>query len=171
MAQFRLTQQFAKDLKVIPDESPDATPHPLDDWIADVFRVNRKKVAIVTHVDTLISFIFPYSAIGGAKNVLDFLPLDIEEYLRDQNFEAFVESMLDVFNQPPIFTKTKNQKILGHMNDFKRIIQGSISRYQGEINWHEISNTLKITPVNINGIYLTPEELFKDALRKCITIS
>jgi hypothetical protein len=84
MAQFRLTQQFARDLKVIIDESPDATPHPLDDWIADadVLRVERKKVAIVTHVQTLISFIFPYHAVGGAKNVLEFLPLDIEEYLR-----------------------------------------------------------------------------------------
>lgn len=127
-------------------------------------------MAIVTHVDTLISFIFPYSAVGGAKNVLEFLPLDIEEYLRDQNFEAFVESMLDVFNQPPIFTKTENQKVLGHMNDFKRIIQGSISRYQGEIDWHKISNNLKITPVNINGIYLTLEELFAKSLRSCITI-
>lgn len=169
MAQFRLTQQFARDLKVIPDESPDATPHPLDDWIADVFRINRKKVAIVTHVDTLISFIFPYSAVGGAKNVLDFLPLDIEEYLRDQNFETFVESMLAVFNQTPIFTKTKNQKVLSHMNDFKEIIQGSISPYQGEIDWHEISNILKITPVNINGNYLTPEKLFTKSLRSCFT--
>jgi hypothetical protein len=81
-----------------------------------------------------------------------------------------VESMLDVFNQPPIFTKTENKKVLGHMNDFKKIVLSSISRYQGEIDWHEISNILKITSVNINGIYLTPEELFRKALRSCITI-
>jgi hypothetical protein len=31
MAQFRLTNQFAKDLKVILTKSPEITSHPLDD--------------------------------------------------------------------------------------------------------------------------------------------
>jgi hypothetical protein len=122
MAQFRLTNEFAKGLKVVLTKSAEVTSHPLDDWIGDVFRVDRKKVAILTHVQTLISFIFPYADVGGAKNVLEFLPVDLEEYLRDNDFEEFVDSMIAIFYQPPVFTKTENQKVLGHMNDFKRTV-------------------------------------------------
>jgi len=49
MAQFRLTNQFAKDLKLCLNKSPEAAIHPLDDWIVDIFRVERKKIALVTH--------------------------------------------------------------------------------------------------------------------------
>ncbi len=112
--------------------------------IGDVFRADRKKIAILTHVQTLISFIFPYSEVGGGKNVLELLPIHHEEYLKDNDLDEFVDSMIAIFNQPHIFTKTENRKVLGHMNDFKRTVLCSLDK--------------------------TPEELLKDSLNICITV-
>jgi hypothetical protein len=58
MAQFRLTDKFARDLKITLDKSPAKTFHPLDDWVGDVFRLGRKKIALLTHAKTFISFVF-----------------------------------------------------------------------------------------------------------------
>ncbi len=159
MAQFRLTHKFAKDLKVSLSEDPKSQPHPLDDWICDVFRVNRRKVALVTHVETLISFLFPYREVGGATNVLDHLPLELTSFLREVDREEWVPSMFEIFNREPIFTKTKNRKALGHMNDFKNMV--SFSGYDlSKSPWNDISITLRETPMVIHGSITNPKEYF-----------
>ena len=69
----------------------------------------------------LISFLFPYREVGGAKNVLDFLPVELESFLREEGLDDWIPSTLEIFDHEPIFTKTKDRKALGHMNDFKNI--------------------------------------------------
>ena len=150
MAQFRLTHKFASDLKVSLREFPRAQVHPLDDWICDVFRVNRKKVALVTHAETLVSFLFPYKEVGGVKNVLDFLPIELEPFLREENLDKWIPSALEIFNQKPVFTKTKGRKALGHMNDFKTHVLCCFSRAKEDLNWHELADALKEIPMNSN---------------------
>jgi hypothetical protein len=81
MAQFRLTARLAKDLGIPLKQSPGITSHPLDDWIGDTLRIGRKKVALLTHVHSLISFVFPFNEVGGARHVLDFLPVTLETFL------------------------------------------------------------------------------------------
>lgn len=167
MAQFRLTDKFAKDLKTSLNKLPEVTYYPLDDWIGDVFRIERKKVAILTHAQTFITFVFPYSEIGGAKNVLDFLPVELEDYLRSQDLDEHVEAMIKNFNLPPSFTKTNNRKILGYMSEFKRMVECSMNGY--DVNWHDISFRLNDTIINIGGSsYRTPAELLNDHLKNCI---
>ena len=160
MAQFRLTHKFASDLKISLREFPRAQFHPLDDWICDVFRVNRRKVALVTHAETLISFLFPYREIGGAKNVLDFLPVELESFLREEGLAEWIPSTLEIFDHEPIFTKTKDRKALGHMNDFKNMVLYSRYEFDEDINWHEVSSKLRETPMIIHGNFTNPHEIF-----------
>ncbi len=47
MPQFRLTQKFAKDLRITNLEDPQDTVSIFDDWVIDVIRVQRKKVAMM----------------------------------------------------------------------------------------------------------------------------
>jgi hypothetical protein len=165
MAQFRLTNKFARDLKISLDKSPTETFHPLDDWVGDVFQLGRKKVALLSQAKTFISFIFPYAEVGGAKNILEFLPIEIDEYLRDLNLESWVESTLLILNQPHVFTKTENRKVLGHMNDFKQCIL--VSCYGTEtIHWHKISAMLKEVPIKMGTSYETPRDLLVSSLNK-----
>jgi hypothetical protein len=167
MTQFRLTNQFAKDLKISLNQLPETTYHSLDDWIGDIFRVERKKIAILTHVQTLISFVFPYAEVGGAKNVLEFLPVELEDYLRTQNLEEHLDSMIEIFSHQHTFTKTDNRKVLGYMSEFKKVVEYSVDRNHAQVNWHDISDTLNDTIVNIGkSIYKTPTELLKDFLKK-----
>lgn len=170
LAQFRLTHKFAIDLKVSLQKSPEPRFHPLDDWIGDVFYLNRKKVAILTHVQTLISFIFPYREVGGAKNTLDFLSIEIELFLRHQNLEEWIESMKKVFNEPPTFAKTENRKALGYMNDFKRMVLCSRYYFDEETNWHKLSDSLKNSLVNVGGCYKTPTELLIQSLKRKVAV-
>ncbi len=161
MAQFRLTHKFASDLKVSLKGFPKPQIHPLDDWICDVFRVNRKKVALLTHAETLISFLVPYREVGGANNVLDFLPVELESYLRYLDLENWVPSMLKIFEKPPVFTKTKNKKVLGHMNDFKAHVLCCFYRSEEDLNWHKVTKLLKEIPMNSNNFKNSEEILIE----------
>ncbi len=160
MAQFRLTHKFASDLKVSLREFPNPQNHPLGDWICDVFRVDRRKVALVTHAETLISFLFPYREIGGVKNVLGFLPIELESFLMEKGLGDWIPSALEIFHQEPVFTKTKDRKALGHMNDFKNMILYSKYNCNDELYWHDISAELRKTPMIIHGKFTNPNEVF-----------
>jgi hypothetical protein len=166
MVQFRFTNQFAKNLKISLSNSPEPTCYPLDDWIGDVFHVGRKKVAILTHAHTFISFIFPYAEVAGASNVLAILPVELEDYLRAHGFEEHIALMVEIFSHPHTFTKTSNRKALGHMNEFKKIVEYLMHRNNAQVNWHDISDVLNDTIITIGrSSYQTPKELLKDFLK------
>lgn len=79
MPQFRLTQKYAKDYKIKELSEPAVIAHPLDDWFIDVIRANRKKIAMVTHAQSTLTFFIPYSEAGGAI----FIPKHIVFRLRN----------------------------------------------------------------------------------------
>ena len=49
MPQLRLTQKFAKDLRISNLEEPQNAVSIFDDWVIDIIRVQRKKVAMMVH--------------------------------------------------------------------------------------------------------------------------
>jgi hypothetical protein len=66
MPQLRLTQKFAKDIKVESLIEPPPISKLLDDWAIDRIIIMRKKIAIITHVKSLLTFFVSYNEIGGA---------------------------------------------------------------------------------------------------------
>ncbi|MCP4476240.1 MAG: hypothetical protein GY821_17110 [Gammaproteobacteria bacterium] len=69
MAQFRITQKFATDYKIKILAEPKQTNNIFDDWVIDRLIVKRKKVAMITHVRTVYTWLIPYSSVGGVKNI------------------------------------------------------------------------------------------------------
>ena len=162
MVQFRVTKKFAKDCKINNLKNPEQESLIFDDWVIDVFRVVRKKVAIVSHVQTLLTFLIPYSHVGGARGVIDRVPILLQQFLLDHNFSEYIDEMEQVFKTPPRFCKTQNRHVLGHMNDFKRCVDVMTSISFDAIDWDEQMEKINNMPVNIKTMgFIFPGELMK----------
>lgn len=159
MAQFRLTQKFADDYKIRPLFEPSQTDSLFDDWVIDVVRIRRKKVAMVTHTRTLITFLISYAEVGGAKNIPACIPLLLKKLLNARGFSEYAGEITELFDNTPLFCKTQNQSILGHMNDFKRRIEAKTYRAPFEvINWDDLMAYLHNAIINA-AAYARPLEL------------
>lgn len=114
MAQFRLTKKFATDIKISKLGSPSLATPILDDWFIDVIRVQRKKVALVTHAKSLLTFLLPYDKTGGAKFVPDSIPVALEKFLNEHDLGITEEQVNQVFFQSlMLFVKLIIEKCWG----------------------------------------------------------
>ena len=166
MPQFRLTAKFAKDIKAGKLPEPTPASGPFDDWVIDVIRIHRKKVAMATNVKTLITFLIPYNEAGGATSIPGTIPVRLMDYLGPKDRLRFGRVIRSLFDEDPVFSKTSDRKVLGHMNDFKNHLDGYLMQHGDDIDWNEVSMGINKTLVGTGGgAYSTPGELMADALR------
>jgi hypothetical protein len=168
MPQFRITQKFAMDYKINALHEPLQTVSLFDDWLIDVMRIHRKKVAIVTHTKTLVTFLIPYLQVGGAKSVPECISILLRQFLYDRDFPEYIGEMNQLFAKPSSFCKTQSRQILGHMNDFKRCIEVQAYHTSFEmIDWDHLMEAINDMPINIRPIgYTRAIELMAQLLSK-----
>jgi|GEM_PF-2397688 len=170
MPQFRLTQKFANDIKVNILSEPKLIPNILDDWAIDRLIIKRKKVAMVTHVKSLLTFLISYKEIGGAINVLEGIGVLLSQWLYDRDLILLGDKAIELFNdnQQKNFCKTIDRKLLGHMNDFKRCINVCVNHpYYDEIDFDDISDKINDTIVSaIKNNYDNPKGLMLKLIEK-----
>lgn len=168
MAQLRLTRKFAKDLHITKLQEPQETTSIFDDWVVDVIRVQRKKVAMVTHVKSYLPFFLPYCEIGGANNIIHALVRSLTLWLLENGYSRYRQPMCDLFAGRPAFCKTANRKVLGHMNDYKRCAPFVwLDTPFDKINWFEAREMLENMPITVEHsriAYPTPKSLMLDLL-------
>ncbi len=172
MPQLRLTQKFAKDLKLKNLNEFKEVSSLFDDWVVDVVRVNRKKIAMVTHVKSLLTFFIPYQSIGGAKNIPQAIGVLLSEWIANNGYSRYYQEINELFNQPFHFCKTSDRKVLGHMNDFKRCASFTWCRCPfDKINWIELADDIADMPVTTykKSAFSTPKQLLIDVLRSKTT--
>ena len=161
MAQFRLTKKFATDIGISKLETPIHRIEAVDDWFIDVLRIQRRKIAMVTHAKSLVTFLLPYKHVGGAKAVPNQVGRLLKQFLRDNNLPQLDNQIDQIFQKVPTFCKTDNRKILGHMNDFKRCVEARIY-YNGlkfdAIDWNDTMHAINNMPVGTQG-YKYPTDL------------
>ncbi|MCF6777932.1 hypothetical protein L3V83_15320 [Thiotrichales bacterium 19X7-9] len=131
MPQFRLTQKLSKRLKIDDLSEPKVIDEPFyDDWIADIFKIQRKDVIVFMHVKTRIGLSMPLYEIGGAKNILDCFPALLEWHINElliTNYEDFGSRIRNFFESTNLnkiyFCKTSDRSVLTHLNQFKDILE------------------------------------------------
>ncbi|MCS5712919.1 DUF6933 domain-containing protein [Candidatus Berkiella aquae] len=170
MPQFRITQKFSKDLKIKTLEEPSSNLSFLDDWFIDVIRIDRKKVAFITHANTLLSFLIPYSHVGGASKVALAIKDKLIKFIFDNKFPQYQEQIEAIFVKDTLYCKTKDRSVLGHMNDFKVFIEGYTYKVPfDKIDWDammvQLNNTLA---GDSKGGYNRPIDLMLDFLRRSV---
>lgn len=170
MPQIRITQKFAVDCRCGKLQNPRKRNSFFDDWVIDVFRISRKKVAIISHAQTLLTFLIPYSQVGGAKGIYECIPVLLQQFLYDHGFEEYLSEMEQVFASPLEYCKTQDRRMIGHMNDFKRCIIGQVQWKEisfEEIDWDELMDDTNQMPINLHSVgFTSPIELINDALRR-----
>ena len=166
MATFFITRKFSKDIKVDKFSEPPTVLDSFDGWFIDIFRVQRKKIAIATHATTYLTFFLPYCDIGGAVSVPDCVGVLVAQLLYDQECTRHADNVQNMFENKHIFCKTNNRKVLGHMNDFKYGVE-AMTMYLDfpDIDWDEIIEKVNKTLINtkVEG-YETPQTLFSRLL-------
>ncbi len=161
--QFRITQKYASDCKIDNLSLPCDTLSPLDDWFIDMFRIHRKKIAMITHAKSTYTFFIPYAAVGGAKAIPECVSVLIEKFLYRENLSHHIDELRRLSNENPVFCKTVDRKILGHMNDFKRCASYRLEENPTDFDGAE--HMIAQIPVNLQPIkYTTPLERFRELL-------
>lgn len=169
MPQFRLTQKYAKDCHMTILAEPEPVDHPLDDWFVDVMRVDRKKIAMVTHAQSTFTFLIPYAEVKKATAVPEYMSRLLVKFLQEQNLSQWVEQAALLFSGSKRFCKTADRKILAHMNDFKRCVDG-FTKYspicEHPIRWEQVANMINEMPVNFSvaNQYIFPKEMLKNLI-------
>lgn len=146
MAQIRLTHKFAKDLKVEKLNLPQKTHHPLDDWFFDYLFVRRRKIAVITHASSLFTFFIPYAEAGGAKNLVSYFTEQLINNIRHFTTPSAISEVFQLFQTPSYYCKTIDKRVLGHMNEFKRMIS-FYDEGQFRMDWHVLSSKANETPI------------------------
>jgi len=166
MLQLRITQKFAKDLKLKKLPNPNPVDSILDDWVIDLIRVQRRKVAMVTHVKTLMTFYIPYKDVGGVNNVPEAIGVKLSQWLCKHGFSDLGEQALKLFQEKPFFCKTDHRKVLGHMNEFKWCIGWCMEDMSfDQIDWQDILDRILYMPVKTIGSgFSMPAELMFELL-------
>jgi hypothetical protein len=147
MPQFRITQKFATDCKIKQLSEPMNTIHPLDDWLIDRMYVQRKKVAIIIHVKTTFTFFIPYVDARGAKFIPSHFKAQLAKFFYKHSLPDFAEKVTELFSHEPIFTKTVDRKILGHLNDFKYCASYAPGD-PSPVDWQKSAEDINNMPVN-----------------------
>lgn len=145
MPQFRLTQKFATDCKIKQLLEPAITTHPLDDWFIDHIIVDRKKIAVFTHGKSTFTFFIPYADAGGAKGLLAYFAKQLKNLFQNNSLPVLAAEVEKLFAGQPIFTKTADKKILGHMNDFKRCAE-PYSDDPLPVDWYDTAERINNMP-------------------------
>src|SRR5687768_4050541 len=97
MPQLRLTQKFAQDLKVMQLGYPKEVTTLFDDWVMDRIRIRRKKVAIMTHVTSLLTFLIPYCHVGGAMSIPSCIEPLLIKFIHDVDMPQFERQICTLF--------------------------------------------------------------------------
>lgn len=163
MAQIRLTLKIAKDLKIKDLGSPKETINTLDDWFFDCLYVNRRKVAIITHGRSLLTVFIPYAEAGGSKNIISYFTKQMVGLLKEDQFYAAADKIQELFSEPPYFSKTVNKKVLGHMNDFKRMLPFYPEAVYSQ-DWARLAFLANDTPISYGGKISYPAKMFAQIL-------
>jgi len=161
--QCRVTKKYAIDCRIENLPLPCNTLSPLDDWFIDVFRINRKKIAMITHAKSTYTFFVPYSEVGGAKAVPGHINKLLTEFLCRENLIQHLDELKRITTGDFVYCKTVDRKILGHMNDFKRCASYRLEEYPSDFEGAE--KMIAQIPVNIKSMgYTTPLERMHELL-------
>ena len=165
MPQYRLTRKFAADMNITYMHMPEITTSALDDWVFDVICIHRKKVAVITHTKTFFTFCLPYSFVGGAKNIIKWMPIFIEDFLLTNDYYQHIDTM-NIRRKTPVFCKTNNPQVTGSMNNFKRYLTSRIGKQSiDNLDWDQLITEVNKVPIKSMG-YRSPIEMMNELLKR-----
>ena len=163
MATFFLTKKTFKSLKKTVDPEPQIIPA-FDGWYVDIFNIGRRKAIIFTHAVSFLSFFCYLTDAGGSKNIFDWFLGEIDSFLL-QNSPINHKHIVRMLSTRSSFHKTWSRKVIGHMTDFKNLIQKSDLSPNSVEDFKSSSEFLHNVVVRVDGKnFARPKELFLKTL-------
>ena len=118
--------------------TPDIVPK-FDGWFVDIFNVGRKKLVLITHHLSFLSFVTYLSHIGGSDRIPDWFMNEFHSFCEEKNIS---HAALERLKMQHSFHKTNSRIVIGHMTDIKNVIFHSMEEKGEHVAWKETSNFL-----------------------------
>ncbi|APJ02796.1 DUF6933 domain-containing protein [Silvanigrella aquatica] len=162
MVQIRLTKKFSSDLKIKNIPLPKAIHSIYDNWIIDNLVLNRKKIAMATHLEPRLTFFFPYTLIGGAKNIVAFIEEKIKNFILKNNLKIDLNKINIIFKYIYYCKNTDNKSVVSNMTDLKKIFLAHVYGHQfDKLNWQELNDITNDSIISFKSSeekYVSPRE-------------
>ena len=164
MATFLLTGKALKNFKKSVMPVPQIIPY-FDGWYVDIFTLERKKAVLITHERSFLSFVCYLTEVGGSQKIFEWFLNEFDSFLI-QHDQKNRDRVMYILSKTSSFHKTRSRKVIGHMTDFKNLIQHG-DRVLGTEGLRKVTTWLHDVPVCVEGKeYGRPKELLLTLLEK-----
>ena len=162
MATIKCTAKLLNELGIKPINEADQ-PTSLNDWHANLLRLDRKKYVLFTNDQTLYSILVRWTKTLKLSGLLERFKLELFRNLMGEGLsQERIELLLSRHTQISV-TKTNNRSVLGSMNDLTFQIEYMIYRYGGLANSDltEIIRQTNRTPMKAIKYHLAIDEIIR----------
>jgi Domain of unknown function (DUF6933) len=161
------TKKLLKELDV-PLVEPDKIPQPtegIENWYANLLRIDRRKCLLFTNEKTLYSFLIPRVLKQNLTNIQDEFLINLNLNLQAEGFGIEVINRVMQEYQDIRFAKTASKHILGAMNQIAFEYEVLIEMKEGIENAKVLEMNRDINRTILKGIkYLHPIEALRNLL-------
>ncbi|KOP67272.1 hypothetical protein AMS62_19980 [Bacillus sp. FJAT-18019] len=156
MITLRLTKNFLKDMKSIPNE--DINVPSLLSWHVNIYNLNKRKHIIFVNDLTRLSVIIDGIRTGQLERLKEKFLVTLREYLLQEGVkESQINTYLD-FGADIVISKTNSRSVLGTMKEATFFIEDDFQDNHERLKW---LNRMIHKPID----YKKPIDFFKQAIK------
>lgn len=143
----RATAKLAKKIKVKPVPNVKGSQEAHLDWHANLFKLGRSQMIIVTNTVCLVSFVFGAAGISDRNTFIKQVFKHLVDYITDWNLKEYTEVLARINPEEVIIAKTNSRSVLGSMNDLIWLAKNH--QIPGRVHLGDLSYQLNQTPMSL----------------------
>ncbi len=166
MTLLHCTAKLLKELGSPPLQSPDTpTPQGLENWYANLIRIDRRKCLLFTNEKTLFSFLIPAVKKENLKNIVEEFLINLNLNLQAEEFPGeIINRVMQEYTEIG-FAKTASKTVLGAMTQLMFEYEVLIAMKEGVENVRILEINKDINRSLMRGDrHLHPIEMLQELL-------
>ncbi|MBC8549865.1 MAG: hypothetical protein H8D23_09450 [Candidatus Brocadiales bacterium] len=144
-----MTANLAKRITVKPVSNVKRSQEPHLDWHANMFKLGRSQMIIVTNSVCLVSFVFGGAGMNDPSTFSKQVINHLVDYIRNWNLEEYADMFNKINPEEIVIAKTDDRSVLGSMNDLVWLAKNH--QVPGRVYLGDLSYQLNHAPMSMLG--------------------